>query len=172
METEALEAQLYANPDDRDTMLVYADHLARAGDPRGHLIAVCARLAADAEDAVARAELAALCATTDLFGPLGALHRHKRILAHPGKHRFGYVRRLRVNLDEVDAARLVALLEHPAARFATELELVGDELAWAVDLVVALGRPRGLRALVVSSAPVDAAALYARFPYLLAIEVG
>ncbi len=112
---DELAARIRAAPEDSTPWLVFADWLEQAGDPRGELMAVQARLIDAAEDEELRRSEALLLQRfkTYLFGSLPEDSFH-------GTWRFGFLDEL-----EVDAASLERMLTHPSLRFLRGLRLSG-----------------------------------------------
>lgn len=130
---DALEAQLLADPDDREAAAVYADWLTEQGDPRGELARL--QLQGDEEGAAGFIEankqallgplLAAAHETTGEVG-WGDEARTQRALEIGWQ--FGWHRALRVCLPDYDAEAnpleiLHEALAHPGSRFLQELTL-------------------------------------------------
>ncbi len=121
--TRALEDAIAADPDDATSFLVYADWIQTLGDARGSLIV--AQHAAESDPAAAKRAAAYLKHHEELF--LGPLAKH---LGFEGAyleltwHR-GFIRRAIMYVDHhAECARVFeALLDHPSARWLSELTL-------------------------------------------------
>lgn len=119
----ALDAALIDDPDDRGTLLVYADWLLARGDPRGELISLHEALRDEREPLRVKALREAETAL---------LERHRDRLLPPAldpAHRVrwagGFIRSLELDLPGRlgDAELLRQVLEHPSVRYLTELQL-------------------------------------------------
>jgi len=121
----ALDAALLDDPDDRGTLLVYADWLLARGDPRGELISLHDALRDERDPLRVKA-------LRDAEAALRQRHRDRLLPPalgqHPG-HRLrwasGFIRALELDLPGQlgDAELLRQVLEHPSLRYLTELQL-------------------------------------------------
>ncbi len=140
---DELEAELDARPDDAELQLVYADHLAGHGDPRGEILL----LRAQGRDALAK-EMARGLSPEDLVSPALAGRLAQLHLVWVD----GFVREARAFLN--NRGVIAALLEEPAARFLRALTV--PSLAELGPLLASV--PPGLRSLCLEarseSAPV------------------
>jgi len=131
-ETELLE-RLAANPDDTEALLVYADLLQHAGDPRGELCAVQHKLEAAPDDASLRAREAALLEAHgkswlgDFLGDAGVEVTWRRGFVDAVRISHDY---FRDDEDRSIAETLGPLLDLPVARLVRSITLglwVNDE---------------------------------------------
>jgi len=160
-----LEAQIFEDPEDPATYLVYADWLQTAGDPRGKLIAATAALAAEPGSGPLAAAAAAVLEENreTLLGPRveGAplsfdWHCGFWRAAHLGS--FGW------SPNPASDDHLAQLVASPSARFLRKLYASGPISPRALEALAPLGRT--LRDLEVSLRP------HERFEdeHLLALE--
>lgn len=194
-ENEALEAVILEDPLDPDGWLVYGDWLQAAGDPRGELVAVQAKLARDpgnpelmeAQRALFRQHGGWLLEGLHAFlvprGERGPLFRLS--------WEFGFLWTANLTIDGHSLSEVVtglrSLLAHPSARFLHALAIATPpDRGWPAVLE-ALGGPEGERPLrilflgdsALSSAhprpafgPVgDLGVLWKRFPNLEALAL-
>jgi len=110
-----LEARLAANPDDVETLLVYADALQEVGHPRGELISMDHRIASGGGDPSLAGERERLLSDPSILPDDVA-----EAVAAGGlvlDWRLGFVRGLRIQGPDIDVASVLeAALEHPSFR--------------------------------------------------------
>jgi uncharacterized protein (TIGR02996 family) len=141
-----LEARLIENPDDRDVLAVYADHLQSIGDPRGELIAlqVAGKPAAQFIESHADA----------LLGPLA---EHVKSYDGMNQDAFtwanGFIKTARLSLDSNENSDvkledvLEQLLTHPSGKLLQELavpiNMLDDGMYFGpiVQILAKLGAP-------------------------------
>lgn len=129
---EEVEAQLLANPDDREAAMVYADWLSEQGEPRGELALLQLKgdeaRAASFFEANKEALLGPLLFAYETTGDVGWGDDARTQRALEISWQFGWHRALRVGLPDFEAEinaleTLHQALAHPGSRFLQELTL-------------------------------------------------
>ncbi len=168
-EDRSLVEAILADPEDPQPYLVYADWLQGQSDPRGELIVLQHRVATTTAPAkkkeLAKKAKAYFDRHTDaLLGPLVPFvsrEKYRRGRSFDAEWHCGFIRKLAISWGMYDnggteqsaTAELTAILEHPSARFITDLELgpapASDEMSLdcLIAALVATGRPEALRTL-------------------------